>query len=95
MRKVNYEQFRKEIIERSKSLGLIHLQSVVSSTNRACPGTLPSRAIRTKPRDPVELEILLKLSSKRKKEALETGEYEIISPRRWRIHGRYTNEAQK
>ncbi len=76
MRKADFDHFRREVRDKYKRLGLIHVQNPAG------------RAIRTKPRDPRELKLLLLLAKKRKREALETGEYEIISPRRWRIHGR-------
>lgn len=76
MRKVVFDDFRQEIEEKYKSLGLIHLQNPAG------------RPVRTKPRHPNELKILLRLASKRKQAAIESGEYEVISPRRWRIRGR-------
>lgn len=76
MRKVKFEQFRQETKERSSQLSLIFLQNPTG------------RVIRTRSRDPIEQDILLKLALKRKEAALKGGEYEIIEARRWRIHGR-------
>lgn len=74
MRKVNYEQFQKDVKKRARSLNVIHLQNPAG------------RSIRTKPRNPEELDLLMRLAMVRKEEALQSGEYEIITPRRWRIH---------
>lgn len=82
MRKAVYDNLRKEIEGKYKSLGLIHLQNPAG------------RPIRTKPRDPTELKLLLRLAAKRKQDALESGEYEIISERRWRSHGRNSRKTE-
>lgn len=85
MDKIRFEDFRKETSKRSKELDIIHLQSPAG------------RAIRTKPRDPAELEALIRLTLNRKAQALNSGEYEIISPRRWIIHEKNpkTTEARR
>jgi hypothetical protein len=75
MRKVKFETFRQETKERSSQLGLTFLQNPAG------------RRIRTRPRDPIEQDILLRLSLKRKEDALKSGKYEIIGARRWRVHG--------
>lgn len=78
MQKVTFEQFRKENRERARDLGLIRLENPLG------------RPIRTKPRDPRELRMLLKLASNQKDKALKSGKYRIISSRRWRIGGKHT-----
>lgn len=78
----DFSDFQRQIKNRTKELGMIHLQNPVG------------RAIRTKPRDQTELEILLRLSIRSKKRALESGKYEIIEPRRWRIHAGHSTQTE-
>lgn len=46
------------------------------------------RAVRRKPRDPQEMEMLLKHALARKEQALATKEFEILSKGRWRVNAK-------
>lgn len=73
-RRYEYDRYVQENQER---LTKVHLESLARRSQRA---------VRTRPRDPVERELLDRLAIDNWRRAIETGELEILGPRRFRLH---------
>lgn len=70
MRRIQYDQFKRHILV----------------NNRCMPSETTLRSMRTKPRDPQELDYLIQHALQRKEQALASREYEILATRRWRVN---------
>lgn len=75
MRKMQYEELRRALAEKSAKFD----EQRWLRKDRV-------RRIRTKPRSSEERKALVQIALARKEEALRSGEYVILAPRRWRIN---------